>query len=189
MKVVVFNGALTRNSPLFELQARLEEMLLKKNTEFKTFVLKDENIPYCQGCFECWIKTPGLCKATGEGRHIAEAYVQSDLCVLLTPVTFGGYSSQLKKAMDMLLCTLSPFFMTVEGEVHHQKRYEHYPSLLGIGWLENYNPDQAQIFTSLVHRNAINFHAPKCAANVFETLQSDQEVQLHLTHLLDMMEV
>ncbi len=189
MKAVLFNGALTEDKALKKTQSWLEKALLSENAHLETFMLKDQTVAYCQGCFECWVKTPGVCKTSGEGRHIAEAFIQSDLCILLTRVTFGGYSSELKKAMDALLCTLSPFFKIINGQVHHQKRYDHYPSLLGIGWLAHENRNQSQIFSSLVHRNAVNFHAPKCAAGILFDSLPDEENRNQVNHLLNLVEV
>ena len=45
--------------------------------------------------------------------------------------------------------------------MHHQARYDRYPSLLGVGVLPASHPAQEQIFDTLVGRNAINLHAPK----------------------------
>jgi multimeric flavodoxin WrbA len=188
MKAVIFNGALTDNSPLFKVQKWVEDALVKKSLDVTTYTLKDETIAYCQGCFECWVKTPGECKTEGLGGHIAQAFVRSNICMLLTPITYGGYSSELKKAMDMLLCTLSPFFETIDGEIHHQKRYHSYPNLFGIGWQDTPNPTHSQIFNNLVHRNAINFHAPESAASVLIGTNSDEDNQALLSHLIDIVE-
>jgi len=49
------------------------------------------------GCFGCWNKTPGTCVMKDDSAKIAKAVVNSDLLIFLTPITFGGYSSELKK--------------------------------------------------------------------------------------------
>ena len=67
------------------------------------------------------------------GHVVTRAFIQSDLAIFLTPVTFGGYSSQLKKAVDHLIPNILPFFRTVKGETRHHKRYAHYPNLLVLG--------------------------------------------------------
>jgi len=42
----------------------------------------------------------------------------------LTPITFGGYSSSLKKnGGSSKIQNVLPFFQQVNGETHHQKRY------------------------------------------------------------------
>lgn len=123
-------------------------------------MLRDERLAFCQGCFECWTKTPGVCRADDAGRTIAQATIGSHLAVWLTPVTFGGYSSQLKKAVDRLIGLISPFFALIDGETHHEPRYERYPAMLVLGHLPEFDPEQARVFVHLAHRNAINLHAP-----------------------------
>jgi len=52
-------------------------------------VLSNRTLGSCTGCFQCWLKTPGLCVIDDDGRLLAGKFIQSDLVVLLTPVTFG----------------------------------------------------------------------------------------------------
>jgi multimeric flavodoxin WrbA len=51
----------------------------------------------CRGCFGCWTRSPGECVIDDQGRSVAQGLARADLWVLLTPVTFGGYSSALKR--------------------------------------------------------------------------------------------
>ena len=131
-----------------------------------TIALADAHIVPCMGCFSCWVKTPGVCVKDDEGRRLAEAHMRSDLVVWFTPVTFGGYSSQLKKAVDALLPNTSPFFRIVGGEVHHQERYTRYPSLFCLGVMPRPDAESEAIFRRLVARNAINLHAPRWQASI-----------------------
>ena len=100
MKAVILDG--TRDGREVESAAR--EMLLSevesRASEVTTFPLREMDIRHCLGCFGCWIKTPGECVIDDDAREIARAVSQSDLVVYLTPVTFGGYSSELKKTLD-----------------------------------------------------------------------------------------
>jgi len=126
--------------------------------------LRDLDVAPCRGCFACWVKTPGLCIIDDIGREIAERVVRSEILVFVTPVTFGGYSSELKKGVDRLIPLILPYFTFVGREVHHIRRYRSYPSLLGIGVLPHPDEDEERIFRRLVRRNSINFHAPDAEA-------------------------
>jgi multimeric flavodoxin WrbA len=44
--------------------------------------------------------TPGECVIKDAGCDVARDVSHSDLVILLTPMSFGGYSSELKKAVD-----------------------------------------------------------------------------------------
>jgi multimeric flavodoxin WrbA len=99
-------------------------------------------------------------------RRIAEEYVKSDVVVLVTPISFGGYASQLKKAVDRMIGIVSPFFQIINGETHHKPRYDRYPALAAIGFLSEPDEEQSEIFRQLVARNATNLHAPAYLAEV-----------------------
>ena len=84
--------------------------------------------------------------------------------MFLTPVTFGGYSSEMKKALDRLIPLILPYFRFVRSDVHHVRRYLRNASLLAVGLMPRPNPDHERIFAQLVERNAINLHAPRARA-------------------------
>jgi len=164
---LVLNGALPGDETLAPVEEALLALLRDVGSEVRSYSMRDIPLAYCQGCFECWIKTPGLCKTDGDaGREITGAMMGSDLMVLLTPVTFGGYSSEIKKAMDRSICIVSPFFRRVDGEVHHRRRYRRYPAIAGVGVLREPDEEQERIFRTLVERNALNFDSPVTAVCV-----------------------
>jgi multimeric flavodoxin WrbA len=166
-RALVLNGALPGDETLAPVEEALLALLRETGATVRDFQLRDIPLAYCQGCFECWIKTPGLCKTDGDaGREITGAMMGSDLMVLLTPVTFGGYSSEIKKAMDRSICIVSPFFRRIDGEVHHRRRYRRYPAIAGVGILREPDEEQERIFRTLVERNALNFDSPVTAVCV-----------------------
>ncbi len=174
MEALILNGAAPGDAELDGIQALLGRELESAGYRTTAMVLRDIPVAYCQGCFECWLKTPGICKTQDPGRDVAAAFVASDLVVLLTPVTFGGYSSHLKKGLDRIAGVVSPFFMRSDGEVHHRPRYARYPRLLGVGMLGASSPAEEGVFRTLVARNALNFHAPWHAARIL--LRGDSPV-------------
>ena len=166
-RTLVLNGALPGDETLEPVEEALLTLLRAERTEIRGYAMRDVPLAHCQGCFECWTTTPGLCKTEGDaGREIAAALIKSDLLVILTPVTFGGYSSEIKKAMDRIICLVLPFFRKVDGEVHHSRRYAKYPALAAIGVLEASDEEQARVFRALVERNARNMDCPVTAVCV-----------------------
>ena len=160
MKATLLNGALPGDGFVDAVAAALQETLQSAGWNVTNWTLRDQKIAYCLGCFECWTKTPGLCRIDDVGREVAAGIIAGDLTIYLTAITFGGYSSALKQAVDRSICLISPFFTRIDGEVHHQPRYKRYPALVGVGALPAPHSAQEQIFRSLVGRNAINLHAP-----------------------------
>lgn len=167
MDALVLNGALPGDDELDSVDQLLRRELAAAGWRSDTLVLRDLSIAYCQGCFDCYTRSPGLCKTRDAGRDVAAAVIRSDMVVLLTAITFGGYSSELKKAMDRIAALVSPLFMRIEGEYHHQARYERYPVILGVGMArQDGSPEEERIFQELVARNALNLHAPWYGARV-----------------------
>ena len=175
MKALVLNGSKTEKSTVNTVSDYLVDFLRIHDHEVDVMDLRNENIAGCLGCFGCWLKTPGECIINDSGRDLARKFIQSDVLFLLTPVTFGMYSSVLKKALDRLPCpVLMPFFENINGEIHHEKRYEKYPLLVAVGVLPNSDPESETIFTTLVQRNALNLHTKGTSSMVYSTDKADE---------------
>jgi multimeric flavodoxin WrbA len=150
------------------------------------WTLRDDKIAWCAGCFKCWTQTPGVCAHHDDGRTVAERWTHSDLVVFLTPVTFGGYSSELKKALDHVIPILQPFMQKRRGETRHPQRYARRRDLLVIGTVpagQAEGPD-AGTFRRLVERNTLNMEPPRWAVGVLESGAGDWEVRVAVEALL-----
>ena len=166
MRALLLNGASKGDTFAENLCAILINQLNTNNYESKLIDLHELEIASCLGCFGCWVKTPGICVIDDAGREVAKAVMQSDLVIYITPVTFGGYSYELKKAIDRLIPIISPFFKKIKGEVHHKPRYHSYPSLVGIGIMSEMDEEKAETFLGLVTSNAINMHYSASASGI-----------------------
>ena len=160
MKALILDGTKSNNSESTMIFDLMLEELKKLNWEVVSIVLEDKNIEYCTGCFGCWVQTPGECVIKDFEENVVRDMVHSDLIIYLTPIVFGGYSSILKKALDRQIGRVLPYFVKINGEVHHSKRYEKQQSLLSIGLLDKHDSEKEEIFKNLVARNAINMWAP-----------------------------
>lgn len=164
-KALIYNGAVDASLDPIALQIR--QALAVTGWEVREFILRDLTIAPCRGCFNCWLKTPGSCIINDNGRDTARAMAQSDLAVFLTPLTFGGYSAELKKALDRLIPNILPFLIKVKGEVHHPMRYSRRQDLLIFGVSpKEPGPMSVGVFTRLAERNAINLHSPRLGVQV-----------------------
>ncbi len=166
MKATMFDGSPAGDPAGERISKALGERLAARGYEAERVVVRDKRIANCSGCFGCWVKTPGLCLFDDDNRELSAAFVTSELVVLLTPVSFGAYSPELKRMLDHFIANISPFFTKIDGESHHRKRYERYPDLLVIGWSDGEDERQAAQFRHLAWRNSINFHAGRRAWGV-----------------------
>lgn len=167
MDAIILNGSLKHQHHLTPIQKILFEELGSVGWSVELILLNEVEIRSCIGCFKCWDTTPGICIQKDEARNIVQKIIQSDLVIFLTPLTFGGYSSELKKIIERMLGLLQPGMTIIGSETHHLKRYEHYPSLLAFGVIETQDDDEKKIFDTLIKRHSLNFYPPKHRAEVF----------------------
>lgn len=167
MNAIILNGSLRHQHHLIPIQKILVEELGRAGWSVEPIQLNEVEIKSCIGCFKCWDTTPGICIQKDGAQDIVQKIIQSNLVIFLTPLTFGGYSSELKKIIERMLGLLQPGVIIIEGETHHLKRYERYPSLLALGVTETQDNDEKQIFNTLIERHSLNFYPPKHRAEVF----------------------
>lgn len=159
MKIVILDGSAYTDGTAARIRAELINQLEMQNHTVETVILRERKIGNCAGDFFCWVRRPGVCNTDDDNRVIAAAICNAALLIYLTPITFGGYSATLKKAVDHQIQNIAPFFTTLNGETHHTRRYERYPDFLVIGWHAAQNPAAEGIFRHLAWRNSLNFYA------------------------------
>jgi len=167
--VVILDGTQAGDENRPAILAALTDVFQGTAAEIRTLTLREMKIAHCIGCFGCWIETPGICKEADAGREIAKAVVHSDTVVFFTPVTFGGYSPELKRAVDRFIQLTVPYFEVIHGELHHPPRYARVPRLVVVGVQRHPNEEEARIFRLLAGRNAINMHPASYAAEVVDS--------------------
>ena len=77
-QVAVLDGCGNLDQDLAPVLTQLLEVLARDGSQTKTFHLRELKIAHCLGCFNCWLKTPGICVENDAGRQIAQAVIQSD---------------------------------------------------------------------------------------------------------------
>jgi multimeric flavodoxin WrbA len=178
MKALILDGALGDGTELDRVGDAVRGTLEDVGAGTRTLTLRRMKVRPCRGCFECWVKTPGECVIADEGRDVAREVVAADLVVYLTPLTFGGYSSVLKQAVDRFACPiLLPFFIRIDGEVHHPLRYAKPHRLVALGLAGESDAEAEGIFVDLVKRNAVNHHAPTATAAVLPVALPERELR------------
>ena len=82
-----------------------------------------------------------------------------------------------------------PFFVKYDGEVHHNLRYESYPTMLVVGSIGKEDKLHENVFARLAKRNSVNGHAPKSNSLVVYDKETKEEVGRRLDLVLDGMGV
>ena len=158
MKILILNGNPNPKDHGFDKYLSvLTERLGGLNHRVNHYLLREMNLKYCNGCWNCWVKTPGKCVANDDSQKISATYISSDLVIFASPVIMGFTSALLKKANDKLLQILHPYIEIVDGECHHVRRYEYYPeTALILKKTQDTDEEDVQIIENIYKRNAIN---------------------------------
>ncbi len=159
MKILFLNGSNT----VSEINSYISSVinnLTAAGHETKELVLRDMNYSPCRGCFNCWVKTPGLCVFKDDGDILCKEFLTADIAVLASPVIMGYPAALVKNALDRIIPLIHPYLEDVGGEVHHMKRYKKYP-VMALLLEKNADTDDAdiQIINAIFQRAAINLQS------------------------------
>jgi multimeric flavodoxin WrbA len=95
----------------------------KAGAQVETINLRDKKIRHCQGCFQCWSKTPGQCMHKDDAAGITERAEAADVVVYAAPLYHFGIISLLKKYIERTLPVMEPFLVRRDdGETTHPPR-------------------------------------------------------------------
>jgi multimeric flavodoxin WrbA len=73
----------------------------------------------CQGCLDCWFKTPGVCRHKDDMPSLIERMGEADLVVFASPVYVDGMTSQMKKMFDRFVSYAEPFLVFEGNRTYH----------------------------------------------------------------------
>jgi multimeric flavodoxin WrbA len=174
MNICILNGNPQGGANGFDAYLRnLAAELDSRGHRSEEITLRDLEIRSCQGCFGCWLKTPGECVLADDGAQVCRAALRSDLLILASPLVMGFVSARLKICLDRLIPIIHPYITLVRGECHHRARYERYPQIaLLTAPEENGAPEDLEITAAILARTALNM---KSRLALVKTTEDDEK--------------
>lgn len=112
----------------------------------------------CNGCFGCWVKSPGICVIKDDIQLAAPMLGKTTNFIIISKINYGGYSSELKRFMDRSLGYIQLYFTRRGNEMHHVSRYASRLNLIVIGYGAKSELEKT-VFGQLVAANALNMNA------------------------------
>jgi multimeric flavodoxin WrbA len=182
-KIVILNGEnKASRSPLNEFIDQFEKSLFEDGMEVRSFLIRDKEVKQCVGCFDCWLKTPGVCRFKDDVEEILREVIKSDLLLFASPLIMGMYSAVLKRFQDRMLPIVHPYLALVNNECHHKKRYPKYPELGFIFDENDASPEEIENVHFIHQRIVLNIHS---RLRLFESIQNKQAKELshEISHL------
>jgi putative NADPH-quinone reductase len=111
----------------------------------------DLKIKPCGGCFDCWLKTPGVCSQKDDMHRLLPVMRDADVIVYATPVYGYGMNGQMKNIIDRMIVMAEPFMEVSEGRSRHIAGAGEKPhkivlvSNCGMWGLDNFDPLVAHV--------------------------------------------
>jgi|LSQX01.3.fsa_nt_gb multimeric flavodoxin WrbA len=138
--------------------------------EQDVIVSDDGTLKNCIGCFGCWVKTPGTCVIHDGYQHMGAYLGTADTLLLISRNCCGSQSPFVKSVLDRSIGYIHPNFRTINGEMHHRKRFSNTLKLHAIfyGDQTDFEKNTAE---ALVQAQAVNLAAKSVKVDFIDTLQ------------------
>jgi hypothetical protein len=125
MKIAVINGSPKGKDSITNLMVTsFLRGAEQAGAETVTIFLVEKQLKHCNGCFSCWVATPGKCVISDD--DMAEIISQTEgaeILVLATPLKYANMSSMLKVFIERMLVFSNPYIVTDQaGETRHPKK-------------------------------------------------------------------
>lgn len=142
---------------LHDLDLQIAENLFEQSED--TIIISAKK-PYarCNGCFGCWLKTPGECTKRDGMEHLGVKLLTCDEIIIISEPLYGGFSVGIKRLWDRCIPGVLPFFKKVNNELHHTSRYKKHPKF-SIYFYNTYDmpTPEKDLAQKLIEANALNF--------------------------------
>jgi multimeric flavodoxin WrbA len=181
MKLLIISDKDNKTPQTINFENSLNDLIISKNIDFKKYEIGENAIKPCLGCFNCWIKTPGECIQKDIINEINRIYINSDVCIYITPISFGQISSNIKFVIDRRIPNILPFFEKENGETYHPLRYSKLTTNITIAYGDNITKNEKSTLNTIIgHQSKINnmiFYA--------ETNENVDEIMNYLNDYFD----
>ncbi len=125
MKIAAFNcSPRMKSSNTDKIIGPMLEGAREAGAEVEEFYARKLRLAPCTGCFNCWLKTPGICAQKDDAEMAREKMMEADITVLATPVYFFNMTSYMKNLMERaIMPSALPFLRRVNGVFGHPTRF------------------------------------------------------------------
>jgi hypothetical protein len=143
-----------RNRQDSETYEKLEDLL---GESLEIISLVDNAVSKCIGCWSCWLKTPGKCVMKDNMSSSYSNYVKSNKVILLMSTSQGFLNHNAKAFFDRTIPHYLPYIELVNGECHHEARYDSYPDLVFYYEDNDLSNQEKEVVKDYLYRTAYHF--------------------------------
>ena len=128
------------------------ELIKQKGVETEYISTVGLNIKPCYSCGACSTKTNGKCILEDDMEPILRKLIHADKIIYATPVTWGTYSSDIKKILDRTAIIGDSHYYVKKGELIKGMR-SNIKHMYAIGVKDNCSSEERDDFATLLHEN------------------------------------
>ncbi len=175
-RIVIINGNPAPDKyRLSTFLAELEERLIASGLSVIHHSLSEKEIKTCIGCWDCWWKTPGICRHKDDEPQLLKDIINSDLVIYASPVIIGMYSGLLKLFQDRTIPLIHPYIEIKNGLSHHKKRYPKYPETAVILERGDATKGEIECIREIFNHVASNYHSD---LKIFQTIEQSNPKEI-----------
>lgn len=145
--IVILSDDLTQDTG-----EKFYEMIKSKTQEVQYISVSNLNISTCYNCSYCRTKEYGKCVIQDDMQDLLYTVAQSTQLILVCPITFGSYSSKMKKIFDRLVVLGDIRYYVVNKELV-KGTVTNQDFLWSIGVKEGCSLEEKALFTNLAYEN------------------------------------
>ena len=151
----------------------ITDLIVKTSNEVKV-IDNTAKIHHCIGCYDCFVKTPGLCVIKDDCADVGKTLGHCDDLIFVSKCTYGGFSPFVKNVNDRSLPYLSPYFTVRNKRMYHKFRYDNVLNMSVYFYGEDITDKERDTATNIIAAFAL-----ACGAKVSGILfyNSAQEVK------------
>ena len=145
MKILALNASPTMKKGMTSaLMENVLEGAKEEGAEIEVVYVQKLKVNYCVGCFNCWVKTPGVCVHNDDMVQLLEKIKTVDCLLMCTPLYVDGMTAQMKTVVDRIIPLVDPHIEDIGGHNRHVKRLDKVPavallSVCGFYELDNFD--------------------------------------------------
>lgn len=139
----------------FTIGMDLYQGFLSQQVEAEYISLENVQIKPCVNCGGCTYKTYGKCVVRDDGDWIYPKIIRTDILIFVTPITFGSYSSKVKRVMDKFGVFMDRHYYMVNGELAKGGAVGKQFKYFAVGVRGKSDLEEASAFKTLFRENLI----------------------------------
>lgn len=131
---------------------RVFELMKSKGVDVEYISTVGLNVKPCYSCGGCSTKTYGKCVINDDMDVLLRKLIRTEILVLVSPVTWGSYSSDIKKVFDRCSIIGDSHYYAKKGELVKGMRCN-MKQLYAVGVKANCSKEEKEVFSKLHYEN------------------------------------